>query len=346
MKYLHLFPNEKFTESYISFINKHFNINEHLFLIFGEEVYYKFDSRKNVKKLSKNLKSLFLLIIKMNECKKIILHGLFSKGIVILLFLQPWLLKKSNWVIWGGDLYLYKYKNANFLSRCYEITRRFVIKNLGYLITYIEGDYKLTHLWYEAKGKWYYSIMYPSNLFKEYNFSSMKKDKMKKVIQIGNSADPTNNHIEIFYKLRSLKSESIEIICPLSYGDLQYRDKVIKEGKSIFGNKFCPIIDFMSFENYLEMLVKIDIAIFNHKRQQAMGNIITLLGLGKKVYIREDITTWQFCISHELKVFSSMRDFIELLDDISEDEKHQNVESIKKIFSEEELEASWNLIFS
>lgn len=38
----------------------------------------------------------------------------------------------------------------------------------------------------------------------------------------------------------------------------------------------------MPFEEYLGLLAKIDIAILNHKRQQAMGNITTLLGLGKK----------------------------------------------------------------
>ena len=41
----------------------------------------------------------------------------------------------------------------------------------------------------------------------------------------------------------------------------------------------------MPFNQYLEFLGKIDIAIFNHRRQQGFGNAITLLGLGKKVYL-------------------------------------------------------------
>lgn len=43
-----------------------------------------------------------------------------------------------------------------------------------------------------------------------------------------------------------------------------------------------PIVDFMDFNEYINFLSTIDIAIFNHKRQQGMGNIITLLGMGKK----------------------------------------------------------------
>ena len=42
---------------------------------------------------------------------------------------------------------------------------------------------------------------------------------------------------------------------------------------------------------------------FNHKRQQAMGNTITLLGLGKKVFMRNDVTQWGFFYRNDIKVF-------------------------------------------
>jgi len=46
----------------------------------------------------------------------------------------------------------------------------------------------------------------------------------------------------------------------------------------IFREKFKPLVDFIPFDEYLNLLAKVDIAIFNHKRQQTMGNITTLLG--------------------------------------------------------------------
>lgn len=52
--------------------------------------------------------------------------------------------------------------------------------------------------------------------------------------------------------------------------------KVIIKGKELFGEKFIPLTEFMTFEKYLEFLGSIDIAIFAHKRQQAMGNTITI----------------------------------------------------------------------
>ena len=52
----------------------------------------------------------------------------------------------------------------------------------------------------------------------------------------------------------------------------------------------------MPFERYIELLSDIDIAVFNHNRQQGLGNTTTLLGLGKKVYLRSDTTTWKTLI--------------------------------------------------
>lgn len=181
--------------------------------------------------------------------------------------------------------------------------------------------------------------MYPSNLYKEYDFSYLNKDHNKIYIQIGNSADPSNNHLEVFEKLKKYKDTSIEIICPLSYGDVGHRDKIIKEGNRIFGEKFIPIITLMPFDEYLGLLAKIDIAIFNHKRQQAMGNITTLLGLGEKVYIRYDITSWDFCKDHGLKVFSSNAGFSDLLQEMTK------IEKVKKHFSENKLKDDWKMIF-
>lgn len=124
-----------------------------------------------------------------------------------------------------------------------------------------------------------------------------------------------------------------------------YKDKVVNEGKRIFDDKFNPLLDFMDLQEYLEILNKIDIAIFNHKRQQAVGNITSLLGFGKKVYIRSDITTWEFCKVHELKVFDATENFIDLLAPLASNDSAKNIENVKKYFSKEKLVSDWEKIF-
>lgn len=346
MRFLHLIPNDKFTEQYIEFVNNNFEVSDHLFLILGEGIGAKITSRNNVKTINKDFTSLVLLVQNMYKSKKIYLHGLFYPYLVFMLFLQPWLFKKANWIIWGGDLYWYNSEKKKLKSKLYESVRKVVIKNMGGFITHIKGDYELAQKWYGAKGNYYYSFMYPSNLFKDYPLTKMGKEKNKYYIQIGNSADPSNNHIEIFDKLRAYKNEDIEIICPLSYGDQQYRNEVIKKGNEIFGDKFNPIVTFLPFEKYLSHLFKIDIAIFNHKRQQAMGNITTLLGYGKKVYIRDDITTWQFFIEQGIKIWKANDNFENLLFEMSENERKNNMEQIKFIFSKQKLKDDLTYIFT
>lgn len=345
LKNLHLIPNEKFTEPYIEFVNNNFEPREHLFLVIGKGMDAKIASRNNVQKVNKTFKSLWLVIKGMYKCEKMFLHGLFFNQIVFMLFMQPWLLKKSNWAIWGGDLYWYQDRPRSVKYNLIELVREYVIRNMGGLITQIRGDYDLAKLWYGAKGKYYSSFMYPSNLFHEYDLTKIEKESNTIYIQVGNSADPSNNHLEVFLKLEKYKEANIKIICPLSYGPFEYREKVIKEGNQFFGDKFYPIIDFMPFERYLEILAKIDIAIFGHKRQQAIGNITTLLGLGKKVYIRDDITTWEFCDFHDLEVYSFNEESDGLFEKLNEDVKNRNIDNVKKQFSQRKLKEELFNIF-
>ena len=118
--------------------------------------------------------------------------------------------------------------------------------------------------------------------------------------------------------------------------------KVIDAGKQIFGDKFQPLIEFMPFKDYLELLGKIDIAIFNHNRQQAMGNITTLLGLGKKVYVRSNETPWKMFNKLQIKVYDTALDIS--IDAIDEDIKKQNQKRVKAYFSEENLIKDWEQI--
>lgn len=341
---LHLFNyDEKFIIPYVNFINENFDKNQHMFLIVGKEKIEVIGDK--IKQFESYRKNLYKSITLLNSFDKIVIHGLNNTDLSKILFFQPWLLKKSYWVIWGGDLYYYRDRRKNIKSGIHEFFRRFIIRNIGGLITHIRGDYELAKEWYGVKGSYYYSFMYPSNLYHGYSLPEFDKgDKI--YIQVGNSADPSNNHVEIFHKLRMYKDLNVEIICPLSYGNNEYRDSVIHEGKKMFGNKFNPLIEFLSFDDYLTILSKIDIAIFNHKRQQAMGNIITLLGLGKKVYIREEITTWPFCMEHDLKVHSANGDFDNLFNKMDEQVKNKNIENVKMKFSEEKLVKDWRRIFN
>jgi len=338
----HIAVGDKFIEPFIQFIENHFDSKDHLFLI-SPMALYKVKPRSNVVMLDERMGRLRKMAEwskAMNKADKIILHGLFDIRIINLLCLQPWLLKKCYWVMWGGDLYHYKLRGRGIRSDIQEAKRAFVIKRMGHLVTYIKGDYELAQKWYCAKGEYHTCLMYPSNLYKEYAMSPKQGDDIN--ILVGNSADPTNSHVEIFEKLKPYKDQNIQIVCPLSYGQIEYAERIAELGKELFGDKFTPLIDFMPFEKYLEFLGKIDIAVFAHKRQQAMGNMTTLLGLGKKVYLRSDVTPWEFYSKLGVKVFDV--DGLELLP-IHKDEATRNRQIVAGNFSHDALVAQLREIF-
>lgn len=287
---VHCAPAEKFIEPFIQFVEKHFGCKEHLFLV-QENEKFPITERENVRLVGNSKVKLTLIYIyHLNVAQKIILHGLFNWKLILILFFQPWLLKKCYWVMWGGDLYWYQNRPKTFKSNQFEKIRAFVIRRMGHLVSHVRGDFELAQKWYGATGQYHECFMYPSNLYKEY--ATPEKLGIAINILLGNSADPTNNHFEILDKLERYKDQDILIYCPLSYGDAKYAEGVVKQGQALFGDKFIPLRDFMPFEKYLELLGQIDIGIFAHKRQQGMGNITTLLGLGKKVYMRSDVTSW------------------------------------------------------
>jgi hypothetical protein len=323
---------DKFIPPFIEFVNSNFNKQEHLYIILGRknEKFGKLDAN-NILFINKKIKIITLLQY-LYKSDKIIIHGLWHEIFIKLLFFQPWLLKKCYHVMWGGDFY-FPEKHSWFKKQ--------VIKKMGHFITYIKGDYELVKKWYGAKGKYHECFMYTSNLYKELEVEKSTHDTIN--IQVGNSADATNNHIEVFQKLSKFVDKNINIYVPLSYGDANYAKMVSEKGYEIFGDKFKPMLDFMPYEQYLKFLGKIDIAIFAHKRQQAMGNTITLLGLGKKVYMRSDVSQWELFNKKNIKVY----DIYNFNLDICCNEKlEKNKDIIKNYFSKKNYLYQLKKLFS
>lgn len=336
---LHICFAEKFIPDFINFVSTHFNEKDHEYIIFdGDLEKYPIKENFNVWHCNSTLK-IFRMLIAMQSAEKIILHSIFSIRLIRLLAMMPWLLKKSYWVMWGGDLYHHQSRKTNLKSDINELFRTFVIKRLGHLITHIKGDYELAKEWYGASGQWHECFMYPSNLYKDYLLQPKAHDTIN--IQLGNSADPSNNHLEVLEKLKKFHDQNIRIYVPLSYGDLEYAEKIISYGLENFGERFYPITEFMPFDKYLNLLAEIDIAIFNHRRQQGMGNTTTLLGLGKKVYLRNDVTPWATFFSLDIKVFElSKLD----LEPISINFSNRNKTNVQHYFSKENLIYQWTNI--
>ncbi|MFW5795353.1 MAG: TDP-N-acetylfucosamine:lipid II N-acetylfucosaminyltransferase [Bacillota bacterium] len=353
MKHLHIMNDDKFIEPYIRLIEEYFNFREHKFIILSKNSNNYYDKKENIFQY-RSKKDFFKLMKDIYSAENIFLHSLLRK-VIIVFFFNPWFLRKAKWILWGGELYSYKkyVKKTKLKSRIYEYMRSYVIKNVEGIITYIKGDFDLAKTWYNTDAVFYECIIYLSNI-PSYNISKTNLNinnnysKEHIFIQVGNSADPSNNHVEILDKIKKniTQKNKIKIICPLSYGKEKEAEKVIKYGKKEFGKDFVPLTEFMDLKTYNKLQSNIDIAIFNHKRQQAMGNILTLLYLGKKVYIRDDIVTWDFMQGNKLKVFSFNNLKEDLFKKIDAHIAKENRKKINSRFNIETFIEEWRNIFN
>jgi hypothetical protein len=355
-KILHFFAENVFFEKYLQFLSRNFDVSDHDFVIWGDHKKYTFDRHLREKfsifYSELNYKNIVDVVRTMNLCNKydsIIFHSLFLPvPVQLFLVVNPNILKKSTWVIWGADVYCYRDKKTMY-EFFYEYLRKINIKRFNSIATWFRCDYKLAQEWYHATGEykegWYTSPDYIINK------NESRADDTINII-LGNSATRTNRHIEALELLSKFKNEKISLFIPLSYGDPdpEYREQVIKKARELFGDKVTPMTEFMSMDKYREFMSSIDIGIFNNNRQQALANIFLLFNSGGKVYVNDDSTLWTGLVEeHLFKVYSindipgiSFEQFIET-DDKSVTINKTNA---KRILSDEYQKPLWGNIFS
>jgi len=350
---LHIISNTVFAPMYIKFINKNFSNEMHEFIIYGESGNLK------IEKLTENN---IIFIKKETELKKykryldnsekIIIHGVFGIESKIF-FLNYKYLKKMYLVFWGGDIYDFrnKIKYSNIKNILKRLLKKYIIANSNANINLVEEDYTVLCR-YCKPAKKHFTANYIED---EENWMLMGKIRNIKKIQnpcmilVGNSATQENQHMEILNKLAIYKNENIQLICPLSYGNKSYAEKVIENGKKIFGNKFMALTEYLHFTEYLELLNKCCVGIFNNNRQQGMGNITILGYFGAKIYIRQDTSMWHEFIHNAKCCFFNIENigkvnFKEFIS-ISDEDIKTNYNNISKWCSEERSVKLWKNIF-
>jgi len=352
--YIHLFTNESlYSNELLKLFEVTLDLNEHLF-IFRKEKTGKFIYSAEIEShivYSTNFKHLIRYILpEMKAAKWIYFHYLPYGPSLILWAIKPKLIAKSTWIIWGGDVFIYKQKNKNFRHRIFEFLRRQIIPHFTEIASFVEEDAREAIRVYKSNAH-YVPILYPIPVNLN-NLKNLKKEKKSNTINIliGNSADPSNNHIEMLEMLSTFAKQDISIYCPLSYyGDQNYIGLIIEKGKELFKDRFIPLTAMMTTQEYAEFMNDMDIAIMNHNRQQGLGNILPLLYLGKKVYIRSDISTFSFLTNAGCKIFDTCSmnksNFASLIS-LDDNSRENNKKSIEKLINPNYYANLWNNLFS
>jgi hypothetical protein len=303
----------------------------------------KIGNFKKVKYIYKRRFTRFLLIMRYSRIsKKIIIHGLWDPITIISLSLKVKFLKKSYWVIWGGDLYNnYFDRNSNFQAKFIHFFRKRVVKKIGSIISIFTKEYDLIQQWYKSEPKFAKSFSYLSNIATLIE-PRIPSQKLPKNILLGHSAVKENKHLE-YLSLIDNKID-IKLYVILSYGDKEYRNLVIEEGYNRFKEKFVPITHFMPLDEYNELLNEIDIAIFPAEIQIGFGNLVNLVSLGKKIYLSDTVAPKIYFEQIGVKTYST-HDLTDLLN-IDHESLEKNVSIIRNRHSLENLKNQWATIFN
>ncbi len=346
---IHLMPNEKFTEKFIELIDRCFDDDTNLVYVYDFGSHFDHVDSSNARYIQSFDQVDFSL---MNGNDKIFVHGFYNNRLIRFLYKKRHMFRHNQLVLiaWGGDIYndrIYLLDHKfDIKTRINEFFKKQVIKKSNIYMTFACADYEVIREYYGGKGA-QFDCLYPSNA----DIVLLDKLKQERIadqpvrVLLGNSATITNNHKEALDWLSSYREDNIEIVCPLSYGDKNYAAEIASYGKSLFGDRFIPIFEYMSPEDYSKLLNSIHIAVFNHNRQQGTGNIEILSYLGKKIFISAETTTWEHyvnrdkCVFYDTKTINGMS-FIEF-SDFPEDKKTINETYFRKIWDMSYIKSLW-----
>lgn len=322
MVILHLItPSSRMMKTYVDAIQQAFSSDEHLFYTTrhvpkSEESFFDADNMLHMDGRSRLEKIEHFK----NRCRSadvIVWHGfLFPFRMMLYLYANRWILKKSVWVMWGIDLYNWKVPSctpkALFMNHVNATCR----KKVRAAVALLDPDKEVYEEMFRGGAPCYvapYPISVRSFEMMEARRGARARKNGRINIQIGNNAHSFNNHHRVLDDLISLDQNSVHYYFPLSYGGAEdwngnkadYRDRLIERAVDVYGERAHFLRRMMSQDEYTNYLWGIDIAIFDADRQNALGNILKLLYMGSKVFLSPESPLYGFFLSKGVTVHSA-----------------------------------------
>jgi len=282
---------------------------------------------------------------------------------------------KIHWFFWGADMYLplskfadrlldeetliYFNKNGTFASTGVQWKdalkrlkykwlepvqnrfsannkRRQAIQRINYFWHYNIRDYDELKNTYNTKAE-FREFFYRETDYAQLSILEENRSQLLK-IQVGHSATITNNHFEALNLLKKFATNPISVDLSHVYGN----QTLSKHLESIYATAFKTKLNFirirMRLEEYNKWLGSIDIALMNHRRTEAAGNIFVLLSMGKKVYMHPQSNLYKWLKEKNVVVYNILElntvDFKEFSKPLTLHEKTKNHIFITDYFSD------------
>ena len=296
-----------------------------------------------------------------SEAEHIVFHQFYPNlSLMLLLFFHKKFLDKAIWVIWGIDLYNYKYRDPKIKEKILNYLGYSCRKRIGFPVVLLPPDEKVYHEEFGDKAVLCAPYGTAENIWKHLEeLKALREEKENEEgegktirILVGHNAHPFNRHRMVLDMLLRFNMEDIRLCMPLSYGNdgaeriADYPRMVEEYAKILFPQKVSVQKKLMTKWDYDRYLSGIDIGIFGAPRQNALGNIIRLIYMGKKVFLSSDNPLYPFLKEKGVPVFD-----MDLLKTISFEEFAAPVESeegkdwVVDYFSMDSAARRWREVF-
>ncbi len=336
-----------FTPPMIAFLNRRLPDVDHLFFVQGAPRAYLETAPANVHAV--DAPDAPELIRAAASADRVVFNGLLDDRTPARLWRFPEIVGKAILALFGGDLHWHETRVA---SRARDFERAFRAQFIGRLYavaTPLAGDYELLQQWYPTRAK---HIAVPVLVFpfdREQLDALPSQQRGVPRIQVGNSGNPTNEHLEVFNWIGRITSRELRVYCPLSYGSTTYIDDLIRQGAELFGERFTPLTELLPPDAYNRHLAGLDALVLNHRRHQGFGNALISLYLGTKVYLRRDVSTWRYlvdglgCRVFDTAWLAGAPDF--LLEPLSDADRRRNRAAVASYFDADWQEMMWRRLY-
>ena len=303
MKFLHVMKNEKFTKGISSFYGHHFANGEHEILYVntpGKETLISPAlniRQEEIYQTGADYKQLNAIYRYMKKYDYVVMHSMFLAHPLILLY--PKLIKKMIWIAWGYDLHNWPPKGSGIKHKIHVSVGNYLRNRCAGFVGIFPPDCDyFKERFPAARAKVFYAPYAGPTVPPEYqNYTpeaNLEHDHTPICIQIGHSATKSVNHLQVLEDLAHLKDNDIQLLLPLSYGDMDYGNEVQQRAEEIFGDKALCLREFMGKDAYFSLLRRVDIAVFNTQRQIGLSNVNSHAFRNVKLYMPQTCPMYQY----------------------------------------------------
>jgi hypothetical protein len=238
----------------------------------------------------------------------VVIHQLSNPRLLAWLSAFRGTARRCAWVYWGGDVYHFRFEPRTLSHALRERLRRAVIPALPLVGGLVPGDFEVLRTHYGTRARYvptFYPLPMDPGALQPVEPPAVRSGPV--TLLVGNSGDPSNRHAWLLRALARFRGEDVRILAPLAYGERGHIAAVIALGRELFGERFTPLTEFLPPEQYSRLLREVDAVLMNHPFQQGLGNLVALLLLGKKVYVRSDTTSFPWFQDLGVSVFDTLR---------------------------------------